>query len=181
MAATEPAVGLNRKSTKGRSGKKPSALAKAAPDTGLLQLLDEEGRLAKGAEVPFTDAQLLRAYRLMVELRILDTRALNLQRQGRIFFYAPCPGQEAATIGAALALEPEDWFFPTYRDVGACMARGMSWQVVMDQLFGNARDLVRGRQMPNHFADHALKIYSISSPIATQIPQAAGCGIEREE
>ncbi|GIW72868.1 MAG: 3-methyl-2-oxobutanoate dehydrogenase [Planctomycetota bacterium] len=149
--------------------------------TEVLQLLAPDGSAASEELPAELDPQrLVGWYRNMVLLRSFDRRALNLQRQGRIYFYAPASGQEAAQIGSAAALQDGDWMFPTYREAGACYQRGLSLQALADQLFGNARDLTKGRQMPNHFACAALRIVSISSPIATQIPQAAGCAIAQK-
>ncbi len=122
-----------------------------------------------------TPERLLELHRLMVTLRAFDTRSLNLNRQGRIHFFAPAAGQEAAIVGSAFALEPEDWAFPTYREGGVCLTRGMSLRSLYDQIFGNATDLTKGRQMPNHWASREHRIASISSPVGTQIAQAPGC------
>jgi 2-oxoisovalerate dehydrogenase E1 component alpha subunit len=77
-------------------------------------------------------------------------------------------------VGSAFALERDDWIFPTYREQGALITRGVSLRTLYDQIFGNATDLVKGRQMPNHWASREHRVVSISSPIATQIPQATG-------
>ncbi|RME74409.1 MAG: pyruvate dehydrogenase (acetyl-transferring) E1 component subunit alpha [Planctomycetota bacterium] len=142
-----------------------------------LQLLSPEGGASVEPPEGLDPERLLSLYRNMVRLRVFDRRALNLQRQGRINFYAPASGQEAAMIGSAAALEPQDVAYPTYRESGVCLQRGMSLRTMADQLFGNARDLVKGRQMPNHWSSREHNIVSISSCIATQIPQAAGTGM----
>ncbi len=121
--------------------------------------------------------RLVGAYRTMVLARTLDERCLALQRQGRIGFYAPHAGQEATLVGSALALEPDDWVFPAYRELAVALVRGVPLQAIIDQLFGNADDLCRGRQMPNHFAFRDQRFVSASSPIGTQITQAVGAGI----
>jgi len=129
------------------------------------------------AEEGLTTERLLGAYRTMVLARALDERCLSLQRQGRIGFYAPHAGQEAAVVGSALALEPEDWVFPSYRELAVALVRGVPLQAVVDQLFGNSADLSKGRQMPNHFAFRDQHFVSASSPIGTQITQAVGAGL----
>ncbi len=137
-------------------------------------VLGPDGSAAERVPAELSPKRLVEIYRLMVTLRTFDTRSLNLNRQGRIHFFAPSTGQEASMIGSAYALERDDWIFPTYRETGACLTRGMSPRALYDQIFGNATDLAKGRQMPNHWASRAHKIVSISSPIATQIPQATG-------
>ncbi len=119
----------------------------------------------------------MNAYRTMLIARALDERCLSLQRQGRIGFYAPHSGQEATLVGSALAMEPEDWVFPAYRELTVALVRGASLGSLVDQLFGNARDLTRGRQMPNHFALRDQHFVSASSPIGTQITQAVGAAM----
>ncbi len=124
-----------------------------------------------------SEPRLLGAYRTMALVRALDERCLALQRQGRIGFYAPHAGQEAALIGSALALETDDWVFPAYRELAVALVRGVPLQAIVDQLFGNADDLVKGRQMPNHFSFRDQHFVSASSPIGTQIPQAVGAAM----
>ncbi|EQD52588.1 Dehydrogenase, E1 component domain protein, partial [mine drainage metagenome] len=62
----------------------------------------------------------------MVRSRATDDRCLSLQRQGRIGFYVPASGQEAAQVGCARALTKDDWIFPAYREIGVALARGVS-------------------------------------------------------
>ncbi len=121
--------------------------------------------------------QLLPAYRWMVLSRAIDERCLALQRQGRIGFYAPLMGQEAAQVGCALAVRPDDWMFPAYRELAVALTRGASLTSVLDQLMGNSSDLTKGRQMPNHFAFADQHYVSASSPIGTQITQAVGAAM----
>jgi pyruvate dehydrogenase E1 component alpha subunit len=130
-----------------------------------------------GTDEVLPPARLLEAYRWMVLARALDERCLALQRQGRIGFFAPHTGQEAALVGSALAMEAEDWVFPAYREMTVALVRGASLQSAVDQLFGNSRDLVKGRQMPNHFAFRDQHFVSASSPIGTQITQAVGASM----
>lgn len=117
---------------------------------------------------------LLGAYRWMALSRSTDERCLTLQRQGRIGFYAPLLGQEAAQVGSALALTAEDWIFPAYRELAVALVRGVPLQAIVDQLIGNSADLTKGRQMPNHFGFREFRFVTASSPIGTQITQAVG-------
>jgi 2-oxoisovalerate dehydrogenase E1 component alpha subunit len=114
------------------------------------------------------------AYREMVRTRIFDERLTALQRQGRIGFHVGCLGEEAAIIGAAMGVREQDWLFPCYREFGAALMRGLPPQALIDNMFGNARDTVRGRQMPDHYTSREHHWMSISSPVGTQITQAVG-------
>jgi 2-oxoisovalerate dehydrogenase E1 component alpha subunit len=83
-------------------------------------------------------------------------------------------GEEAAVVGSAAALEPQDTIFSQYREAGALLWRGFTLQQAADQCFSNAGDLGKGRQMPVHYGSAELNFQTVSSPLATQIPQAAG-------
>ncbi len=124
-----------------------------------------------------TAADLLEAYKTMVLSRATDDRCLSLQRQGRIGFYVPASGQEAAQVGCARALAKDDWVFPAYREIGVALYRGVSLERLFDQFIGNAGDLSRGRQMPNHYGFREQRYVSASSPIGTQITQAVGAAM----
>jgi pyruvate dehydrogenase E1 component alpha subunit len=128
-------------------------------------------------EAEFPNDRALEAYRWMVLSRSTDERCLSLQRQGRIGFYAPLLGQEAAQVGCALALRPEDWVFPAYRELAVALTRGVPLRSIVDQLIGNSADLSKGRQMPNHFGFAAQRFVVASSPIGTQITQAVGAAM----
>ena len=132
-----------------------------------------------GSVDPATDPGLSRAdaerlYRGMMLERILDDRMLALQRQGRIGFYGPSVGQEAAIVGAAAAMGAGDWVVPQYREPGAALVRGMPLTDLICQFMTNSGDPAKGRQMPCHYVYKKGNFLSISSPVGTQIPHAAG-------
>jgi pyruvate dehydrogenase E1 component alpha subunit len=143
--------------------------------TGMLAILDEDGK-ADARAVPAIDAAALREmYRGMVRCRIIDDRLMTLQRQGRIGFYAEARGQEAAVIGSVAALAPDDFVVPAHREIGAALFRGLPLRAFVAQLFGNSHDISKGRQMPVHpGAPRALNYLPPSSCVATQLPHATG-------
>lgn len=116
----------------------------------------------------------LRIYRAMLLSRRLDERLMALQRQGRVGFHVGHRGEEAAILGAAAALRPQDWLVPCYREFGALLYRGAPLSAYLDQMFGNADDPAHGRQMPDHFHSKAHRCLSVSAPIGTQLPHAVG-------
>ncbi|MEA2696880.1 MAG: pyruvate dehydrogenase component alpha subunit [Myxococcales bacterium] len=141
----------------------------------LIRVMDNDGRVVhpeREPKIPGDDLRTL--FRTILLVRLLDERMLRLQRQGRLGFYLASTGEEATHIGAAYALRPTDWFYAAYREVGAALYRGYPLRTFMCQLFGNAEDPVRGRQMPVHHSIRKLNFVSISSPVATQIPHAVG-------
>ena len=137
------------------------------------QVLREDGS-ADPSEVLLPDDEVRRLYRWMVLSRELDHRMTTLQRQGRIGFYIGSVGEEATVYGTVAAMEERDWIFPCYREHGAALLRGMPLTAFVCDLFGNAGDRMQGHQMPCHEAWRPGRFLSISSPIATQIPQAVG-------
>lgn len=145
----------------------------AAP-SDVVRVLRDDGSLAPERDPHLTDAEVVNIYRHMLETRFLDERLTALQRQGRIGFHVGSLGEEAAIIGAAFAMRSQDWLFPCYREFGAALFRGLDFQRFIDNMFGNANDTAKGRQMPDHYTCRAAHWLSISSPVGTQITQAVG-------
>lgn len=116
----------------------------------------------------------LRMYRTMLTSALMDNILYNSQRQGRISFYMTHYGEEAAIVGSAAALDTGDPVFAQYREAGILLYRGFGIENMMNQVFSNALDLGKGKQMPIHYGCKELNFVTISSPLATQIPQAAG-------
>lgn len=141
----------------------------------IFKLLKQDGASYKNAKLPDLDKdKALRIYRAMLFTRVLDERMLAAQRQGRLSFYMQCTGEEATIIGSAAALDDADMIMAQYREQGALAYRGFSVDEFMNQLFGNDQDYGKGRQMPVHYGSKKLHYMTISSPLATQIPQATG-------
>jgi 2-oxoisovalerate dehydrogenase E1 component alpha subunit len=122
---------------------------------------------------------LLDLYYAMLRARRLDERCWILHRQGKIAFHISGMGHEAAQVGIAFAMRRgEDHFLPYYRDLAMVLACGMTPLDVMLGVFGRQGDPSSGaRQMPEHYSLRAKNIYSVSSPVATQVPQAAGVAL----
>lgn len=147
----------------------------AALSISTLSLLRADGSLTQGATAPSIDQNLAqKIYRDMLYIRCLDERMVGAQRQGRLSFYLTCTGEEAAIAGTIAAFQPEDMVMAQYREQLALRFRGFTTEQFMNQLFGNIQDLGKGRQMPVHYGSRELNFMTISSPLATQIPQASG-------
>ncbi|MBM3463858.1 MAG: pyruvate dehydrogenase (acetyl-transferring) E1 component subunit alpha [Armatimonadetes bacterium] len=141
-----------------------------------LEARDDKKKKGK-PEIDLSDDQIKEIYRAMVLTRALEERGTALQRQGRIGFYIGSWGQEAAQIGSAYALRKDDWIFSAYREAGTALLRGIPVRHLVAQCLGNADDPARGRQMPCHYTFRKANFASVSSPIGTQIIQAAGTGM----
>jgi 2-oxoisovalerate dehydrogenase E1 component alpha subunit len=144
-------------------------------DIPMLQILQSDGVPHNSAELPDIDqATVSKIYQTMQYIRVLDERMVAAQRQGRISFYLACTGEEASTVASAAALEPQDMIMSQYREQGTLAYRGYRTEQFMNQMFSNEKEANKGRQMPIHYGDKDLNFMTISSPIGTQIPQAAG-------
>jgi pyruvate dehydrogenase E1 component alpha subunit len=140
----------------------------------LVRVIRADGTTDERRDPKLSETDALKLYRLMVLNRTLDERMTTLQRQGRIGFYIGSVGEEACILGSAYVLRAQDWLFPCYREHGATLLRGMPLVTFISNLFGNANDPIKGRQMPCHEAWRPGNFASISSPLGTQIPQAVG-------
>ena len=110
----------------------------------------------------------------MLKTRAFDARMLTAQRQKKISFYMQSLGEEAIAVGQTLALEPDDMCFPTYRQQGILIARGYPLADMMCQLFSNARDPIKGRQMPILHSHRKHGFFSLAGNLGTQYIQAVG-------
>ncbi|MGB7859750.1 MAG: pyruvate dehydrogenase (acetyl-transferring) E1 component subunit alpha [Acidimicrobiia bacterium] len=134
------------------------------PQFETLRIIDADGGLV--GEDPGLGVELYQEmYRNMVLARELDRRMLSLQRQGRIGTYAMLEGQEAVQIGSALALEPSDFVFPSYREHGVQITRGLP----MEALLAYWKGLPNRRWDPEKYRTGIVTV-----PIATQLPHAVG-------
>lgn len=118
-------------------------------------------------------------YYYMVLSRALDERMWILNRQGKSAFVISCQGQEGAQVGVASALDPAvDWVAPYYRDLGVVLYFGMTpREIMLGQMAKAADPSSGGRQMPSHYGHKEHRILTGSSPVATQVPHAAGIAL----
>lgn len=140
----------------------------------LIRVLDANGR-AVGPWNPRLDADALcRGLKFMVLTRAYDDRMFRAQRQGRTSFYMKCSGEEAIAIAQAMALDRGDMCFPSYRQQGLLIARGYPLVAMVDQIYSNERDPLKGRQLPIMYSSREYGFFSISGNLATQFDQAVG-------
>ncbi|MFH0972145.1 MAG: pyruvate dehydrogenase (acetyl-transferring) E1 component subunit alpha [Candidatus Micrarchaeota archaeon] len=132
-----------------------------------LQVLDEEGNADVSVEPQLSNEQLSEMYRVMVLARAYDRKAMNLQRQGRMFTYLPVEGQEACQIGSCFALQKEDWLVPAFRETAAYIARGMPLKTISLYWMGSER----GNSAPKD-----VNAFPIAIPVGTQMLNAVGIG-----
>jgi 2-oxoisovalerate dehydrogenase E1 component alpha subunit len=141
---------------------------------GLVRVLDD-AHAAVGPWNPGLDAERLREGLRHLQLtRLFDERMQRAQRQGAISFYVKSTGEEAVSVAAAMALEPGDMLFPSYRNQGLQIARHQNLVDLMCQCLSNTRDMCKGRQLPVMYHSRTGNIFSISGNLTTQYPQAVG-------
>lgn len=140
------------------------------------RIMDSDGNIVDNTRDPqnASNNEVVQWYKNMVMVSIMDLIMYDAQRQGRISFYMNSDGEEGVAVGSASALSPEDVIFLQYREQGVLAQRGFTLTEFMSQLFANKDDTGRGRNMPVHYGSGKLNVHTISSPLATQIPQAAG-------
>ncbi|MEJ8319791.1 thiamine pyrophosphate-dependent enzyme [Pseudomonas oryzihabitans] len=142
--------------------------------TQLIRILDEEGRAVGPWATEEAPELLLQGLRAMLKTRLFDARMLKAQRQKKLSFYMQCLGEEAIAVGQTLALRPDDMHFPTYRQQGILIAREAPLDEMICQLLSNARDPLKGRQLPVMYSYRDLGFFSISGNLGTQYIQAVG-------
>ncbi len=140
----------------------------------LIRVLDFENR-AVGPWNPRLDAERLRqALQAMMMDRIFEERMFPAQRQGKTSFFMRALGEEAISVGHAFALSHDDMCFTSYRQQGLLIARGCPILEMMNQVYGNAADRLRGVQMPLLYSFPEFGFFAMSANVATQTPQAVG-------
>lgn len=143
----------------------------------LIRVLDDRGQACGPWDPKLSPDRLLAGLRQLLLTRVFDDRMQRTQRQGRITFYVRSYGEEAVSVAAAAALAESDMLFPSYRNQGLFIARGVSLVELMCQLLSNTRDMCKGRQLPVMYHAAEQNIFSISGNLATQYPQAVGWGM----
>jgi 2-oxoisovalerate dehydrogenase E1 component len=120
--------------------------------------------------------QRIALFRTMYAARRIDDREIAGKRQNRVFFQINGAGHEAVQAAAALCLRPgQDWFFLYYRDRALAYGLGVSARDMFLGSVGSRLDpATGGRQMPSHWSDHRLNIFTTSSPTGSQCLQAVG-------
>lgn len=140
----------------------------------LIRVLGEDN-LAHGPWNPKLDAETLRTMLGNMALtRAFDERMFRGQRQGKTSFYMKCTGEEATSIAAAMALSGDDMIFPSYRQQGILIARDYPLVEMINQIYSNKGDKLKGRQLPIMYSSRDKNFFSISGNLATQVPQAVG-------
>ena len=134
-----------------------------------LQYLSPDGKPVGELPEAFRDPKaLLPLFKQMLFVRTFDSKAIKLQRTGKLGTYAASLGHEAAHVGIGASMQPDDVFAPSYREYGAQFMRGVKPREVLLYWGGDERG--------NDFAD-APNDYPWCVPISTQCLMAAGAAL----
>jgi len=130
-----------------------------------LEILNPQGEVDTDLLPDLTDSQFLRLYEFLLLTRLADERALNLQREGRLGTFPSSLGQEAAQVGSAFALEPQDWVFPSFRELGVFLCLNSPLSNYYRYWMGDERGLL---------CPPELNIFPINIAVGTHLLHAAG-------
>src|SRR5215467_4702706 len=138
----------------------------------IIRVLNREGQAVGPWAGLLTDEELLEGLRHMMTLRTFDARMLMAQRQGKTSFYMQHLGEEAVSCAFRKALDKGDMNFPTYRQAGLLIADGYPMVTMMNQIYSNDEDPLKGRQLPIMYSSKEHGFFSISGNLGTQFVQA---------
>jgi 2-oxoisovalerate dehydrogenase E1 component alpha subunit len=141
---------------------------------GLIRVLGDTDD-ASSAWYPALDAHTLRSgLRAMVQTRLFEDQMFRAHRQGKTSFFMKSTGEEAIGVAQSMALGPRDMCFPTYRVQGWLIARHYPIVDMINQIYSNARDPLKGRQLPILYSARAYGFYSLSGNVGSRFGHAVG-------
>jgi 2-oxoisovalerate dehydrogenase E1 component alpha subunit len=142
------------------------ALSSETPALPTYRVVDQDGKIVdESFKADLSDEEIIKLYRNMLMISIMDVIMFDAQRQGRLSFYMVSAGEEALSVGSASVLDKEDVIFCQYREQGVFAQRGFALSEFMNQLFANKKDPGKGRNMPVHYGSKELNIVSPPRPV----------------
>ncbi|MEL7485708.1 MAG: 3-methyl-2-oxobutanoate dehydrogenase (2-methylpropanoyl-transferring) subunit alpha [Pseudomonadota bacterium] len=140
----------------------------------IIRVLNRDGEAVGPWADELSNDEALEGLRNMMTVRAYDARMMMAQRQGKTSFYMLSLGEEAIASAFQHALSPGDMNFPTYRQQGLLIASGYPMIEMMNQVYSNAADPLKGRQLPIMYSSKEHGFFTISGNLATQFVQAVG-------
>jgi 2-oxoisovalerate dehydrogenase E1 component alpha subunit len=141
---------------------------------GLIRVLGDDAAAVGPWDPQLSEAQLRRGLRAMVLTRAFDDRMFRLHRQGKTSFFMKSTGEEALGAAPSIVLGMQDMCFPTYRVVSYLMARDYPLLDLVNQIFSNAADPLKGRQLPILYSARDYGFYSLSGNVGSRFGHAVG-------
>ncbi|MEQ8626254.1 dehydrogenase E1 component subunit alpha/beta [Ekhidna sp.] len=124
-----------------------------------------------------TDEELLTIHQALVTPRLIEEKMLILLRQGKISKWFSGIGQEAISVGAALALDKEEYILPMHRNLGVFTTRGVPFQRLFSQFQGKMNGFTKGRDRSFHFGTQDYNIVGMISHLGPQLGIADGIAL----
>lgn len=154
----------------------PSAAAHEFHDLAysLIRVLNDRGEAVGPWSPNLADDVAVKGLKDMLAVRAFDARMFMAQRQGKTSFYMQALGEEAIACAFQAALRKGDMHFPTYRQQGLLISSGYPVVDMMNQIYSNAKDPMKGRQLPVMYSSKEHGFFTISGNLATQYIQAVG-------
>lgn len=157
---------------------RPDPLCEPAETTphalGLIRVLRFNGDAVGDWKPDLSGEDMIEGLQAMMMTRAMDERMFNMQRQGKMSFYMKSLGEEAVSVGHAMALKNSDMVFPTYRQQGILIQRGASMKEMMCQCLSNGGDPLDGKSIPVLYSFKKHGFFSISGNLGTQLIQGVG-------
>lgn len=123
------------------------------------RVVDQHGVVVDTSFEPdISEEEIVKLYKDMLFISVMDLIMFDAQRQGRLSFYMVSAGEEAVSVGSSSVLDPEDVVFCQYREQGLFKERGFTTKEFMSQLFANKNDYGKGRNMPIHYGSRDLNV-----------------------
>jgi 2-oxoisovalerate dehydrogenase E1 component alpha subunit len=141
---------------------------------GLVRVLDHDGRAVGPWNPRLKPDLLIRGLRAMMLTRLFDDRMFRAHRQGKTSFFIKSTGEEAIGAAQSLMLDRGDMCFPTYRMVAWLLARDYPLIDLINQVFSNAQDPLKGHQLPVLYSARAYGFYSLSGNLGSRFGHAVG-------
>ena len=141
---------------------------------GLVRVLDDSGAAIGPWDPGLSPDVLRKGLRSMLLTRVFDERLFRVHRQGKTSFYMKSTGEEAIGAAQSLALSQGDMCFPTYRVMSWLMARDYPLIDMVNQIFSNEKDPLKGRQLPILFSARDYGFYSLSGNVGSRFGHAVG-------
>ncbi len=140
----------------------------------IIRVLNRDGHAVGPWSGLLSDEELVQGLKDMMTLRTFDARMIRAQRQGKTSFYVQNLGEEAIGCAFQKTLNPGDMNFPTYRLAGLLVAGGYPLENMVNQVYSNEHDPIKGRQLPVLYSSKEHGFFSVSANLGTQFIQAVG-------
>jgi 2-oxoisovalerate dehydrogenase E1 component len=125
----------------------------------------------------YSDEILLDLYKGLLKPRMIEEKMLLLLRQGKISKWFSAYGQEAISVGVALALDQDEWMFPSHRNLGIFTSRNVPFEKLFAQWQGKYSGFSKGRERSFHFGTKEYCIGAMISHMAAHLPVAEGVAL----